>query len=98
MNMQAMLKQVQKMQKDMTKAQEEINKPEFEGKSSFVTVVMTGDKKMKSVKIDAESMDKEDIEMLEDMILVAVNDAINQIDKVTEEKMGKYTKGIPGLF
>ena len=50
MNMQAMLKQVQKMQKDMTKAQEEINNTEFEGKSSLVTVIMTGDKKMKSVK------------------------------------------------
>lgn len=101
MNMQAMMKQVQKLQKDMTKTQEEINNTEFTGKSSLVTVVMDGQKKLKSVKISAEELEKDDIEMLEDMILVAINDAINEIDKVTEEKMGAYTKGmpnIPGLF
>lgn len=101
MNMQAMMKQVQKLQKDMTKTQEEINNTEFTGKSSLVTVVMDGQKKLKSVKISAEELEKDDIEMLEDMILVAINDAINEIDKVTEEKMGVYTKGmpnIPGLF
>ncbi len=101
MNMQAMMKQVQKLQKDMTKTQEEINNTEFTGKSSLVTVVMNGQKKLKSVKISAEELDKDDIEMLEDMIVVAINDAINEIDKVTEEKMGAYTKGmpnIPGLF
>lgn len=101
MNMQAMMKQVQKLQKDMTKTQEEINNTEFTGKSSLVTVVMNGQKKLKSVKISAEELDKDDIEMLEDMIVVAMNDAINEIDKVTEEKMGAYTKGmpnIPGLF
>lgn len=101
MNMQAMMKQVQKLQKDMTKTQEEINNTEFTGKSSLVTVVMNGQKKLKNVKISAEELEKDDIEMLEDMILVAINDAINEIDKVTEEKMGAYTKGmpnIPGLF
>ena len=101
MNMQAMMKQVQKLQKDMTKTQEEINNTEFEGKNSLVTVVMYGTKKLKSVKVDAEELDKDDIEMLQDMIVVALNDAINQIDKVTEEKMGAFTKGmpnIPGLF
>ena len=99
--MQAMMKQVQKLQKDMTKTQEEINNTEFTGKSSLVTVVMNGQKKLKNVKISAEELEKDDIEMLEDMILVAINDAINEIDKVTEEKMGAYTKGmpnIPGLF
>lgn len=101
MNMQAMMKQVQKLQKDMTKTQEEINNTEFTGKSSLVTVVMNGQKKLKNVKISAEELEKDDIEMLEDMIVVAINDAINEIDKVTEEKMGAYTKGmpnIPGLF
>lgn len=101
MNMQAMMKQVQKLQKDMTKTQEEINNTEFTGKSSLVTVVMDGQKKLKSVKIATTELDKDDIEMLEDMILVAVNDAIKEIDRVTEEKMGAYTKGmpnIPGLF
>ena len=101
MNMQAMMKQVQKLQSDMTKTQEEINKTEFTGKSELVTVVMDGTKKVKSVKITAEELDKEDLEILEDMITIAFNDAIKQIDSVTEEKMGAFTKGmpnIPGLF
>lgn len=98
MNMQAMMKQAQQLQQKMLKTQEEINNTEFEGKSSIVSVTMTGDKKLKSIKIDSESMDKDDIEALEDMIVIAVNDAINKINKETEEKMGAYTKGIPGLF
>lgn len=98
MNMQAMMKQAQQLQQKMLKTQEEINNTEFEGKASLVTVTMMGNKELKSVKINSDSMDKDDIEALEDMILVAINDAMNQINKVTEEKMGAYTKGIPGLF
>lgn len=98
MNMQAMMKQAQQLQQKMIKTQEEINNTEFEGKASLVTVVMMGNKELKSVKINSESMEKDDIEALEDMILIAINDAMNQINKVTEEKMGAYTKGIPGLF
>ena len=98
MNIQAMMKQAQQLQQKMLKTQEEINNKEFEGKSSFVTVVMTGNKEMKKVTIDAEQIEKDDIEALEDMILIAVNDAITKINKETEEKMGAYTKGIPGLF
>lgn len=98
MNMQAMLKQAQKMQKDMLKTQEEINNTEFTGKSSMVTVKMMGDRKVTEVKIVADDIEKDDIEALEDMILIATNDALKQIDKETEEKMGSYTKGMPGLF
>ena len=98
MNIQAMMKQAQKMQKDMMKAKEEIDNTIFEGKSSLVTIQMKGTKEIAKVKIEAESLEKEDIEMLEDMIQVAVNDANKKIDKETEEKMGKYTKGMPGLF
>ena len=99
MNMQAMLKQAQKMQKGMLDAQKEIEVMEFEGKSSIVTVKMNGKKQIQSVKIDSESLDKDEIEMLEDMIIVATNDAMKQVDKITEEKMGVYTKGLPaGLF
>lgn len=98
MNMQAMMKQAQQLQQKMLKTQEEINNTEFEGKASLVTVVMTGNKELKSVKINSDSMDKDDIEALEDMIMVAINDAMSQINKVTEEKMGAYTKGLPGLF
>lgn len=98
MNMQAMLRQAQKMQKDMQKTQEEINNTEFTGKSELVSVKMMGDRKVKEVKISSEELEKDDIEVLEDMVLIAVNDALKQIDKVTEEKMGAYTKGMPGLF
>lgn len=98
MNMQAMLRQAQKMQKDIQKTQEEINNTEFTGKSELVSVKMMGDRIVKEVKISSEELEKDDIEVLEDMILIAVNDALKQIDKVTEEKMGAYTKGMPGLF
>lgn len=98
MNIQAMMKQAQKMQKDMMNAKEEIDNTIFEGKSSFVSVEMKGTKELIKVKIDAENIEKDEIEMLEDMILVAVNEASKEIDKITEEKMGKYTKGMPGLF
>lgn len=97
MNIQAMMKQAQKLQKDMMKTKEEIDKKTFEGKSSFVTVTASGDKKILSVKIE-EDISNEDKEMLEDMILLAVNDVLSKIDKETEEKMGAYTQGIPGLF
>lgn len=98
MNMQAMLKQAQKLQKDMMNEKNKIDGMEFVAESSFVKVVASGDKKIKSVSISKEKLDTDDIEMLEDMILVAVNDVLKQIEKVTEDKMGKYTKGIPGLF
>jgi len=98
MNMQALMKQAQKIQNDMMKAKEEINNSIYEGKSSIVTVKMNGEKKLLEVKIDSEQLDKEDIEMLSDMIIVAVNEAIKKVDKDTEEKMGKYTQGMPGLF
>ena len=96
--MQAMLRQAQKMQKDMQKTQEEINNTEFTGKSELVSVKMMGDRIVKEVKISSEELEKDDIEVIEDMVLIAVNDALKQIDKVTEEKMGAYTKGMPGLF
>lgn len=98
MNMQAIMKQAQKLQNDMLMAKNEINNKTFEANSSFVNIKMTGEKKLVEVKIDAENLDKDDIEMLEDMIMVAINDAIKQIDKETEEKLGKYTQGMPGLF
>ena len=99
MNMQAMLKQAQKLQKDMLKSQEEINNMSFVSKNGLVEVTMLGNKKITKVKIDRDdNFSSDDLEMLEDMILVSVNDALAQIEKVTEEKMGKYTNGLPGLF
>lgn len=98
MNIQAMMKQAQKMQKDMMNAKDEIDNMTFEGKSSLVTVEMKGTKELTKVKIDAETIENDEIEMLEDMIVVAINEASKKVDQTTEEKMGKYTKGMPGLF
>ena len=98
MNIQAMMKQAQKLQKDMLKAKEEIDNTVFEGKSSIVTARVRGNKVVESIKINSESLELDDIEMLEDMIMVAINDAMKQIDEVTEKKLGKFTQGMPGLF
>ena len=70
---------------------------EFDATNNLVTVRLNGKKEILSVKIDAENLDKDDIESLEDMIMLAVNKSLNEIDKVTEEKMGKYSS-FPGLF
>lgn len=98
MNMQNMMKQVQKIQKEMMTEKEKIDATVFSAKTSFVSVEMKGNKELVSVKIEAEEIDQDDIEMLEDMIVVAINDVINQIEKTTEQKLGKYTQGMPGLF
>lgn len=98
MNIQAMMKQAQKLQKDMMNEKEKINKTEYTGSSSFVTVIMMGDKTIKEIKIDNDNLDKEEIEMLQDMLVVAINQAVKQIDEDTNKKLGKYTQGMPGLF
>ena len=98
MNIQAMMKQAQKLQKDMMEEKNRIDNMEFVAKSSFVTVKMKGTKELFDVKIEMDSLDKEEVEMLQDMIMVAVNDCIKQIDKETEKNLGKYTQGMPGLF
>ncbi len=99
MNMQALMRQAQNLQKDMLKTKEEIDKMEFTGTSSSVIVKVNGKKEVIGVKINVDSdFDTSDIEMLEDMIQVAVNDALKQVDKETEKKMGKYSNMMPGLF
>ena len=98
MNIQAMMKQAQKLQKDMMKEKNEIDQTVFEGKSSFVTVEVNGKKEILKFKIDCDSLDKDDIEALEDMAVVALNEAMVKVDRLTEQKLGKYTQGMPGLF
>ena len=98
MNMQAMMQQAQKLQRDMMKAKNEIDEKKFTSTQGFLTIEMKGNKEVTSVKIDKENLDKDDIEMLQDMILVAVNEASSKIDKMTEEKLGKYGNSMPGLF
>ena len=67
------------------------------GESSFVSVQLRAGNVI-SIKINNDSLDKDDIEMLEDMLVVAINDAKGKYDKEMESKMGKYTQGIPGMF
>ena len=98
MNIQAMMKQAQALQKDMLKVKDEINKTEFVGESSLVKVTLKGTKEVVKVEIQGDdTLEKDDIEMLQDMIVIAMNDAMKKIDKTTESKMGKFGN-IPGLF
>lgn len=98
MNLQAMMKQAQKLQNDMMKEKQMIETMTFEGKSNMVTVQINGNKEMTACHIGVEMLEKEDIEMLEDMIIVAYNQAAKEVDKETEKRLGKYTQGMPGLF
>lgn len=97
MNIQALMKQAQSLQKDMMKAKEEIDNTLFTGSNSFVTVKVNGKKEVLDIKIDTDSVDKDDIEMLQDILMVALNNAFSEVDKITEQKMSKYAN-IPGLF
>ncbi|KRM32513.1 hypothetical protein FC83_GL000378 [Agrilactobacillus composti DSM 18527 = JCM 14202] len=93
----SMMKQMQKMQKEMGKAQEELAVMEFTGSApdGLVKAVFTGDKKMKDLQIDPKAMDPDDPDMLQDLVIAAVNEALANVDKTTEEKLGKFTKGMP---
>lgn len=96
MNMQALMKQAQNLQKDMMKTKEEIDNMTFVGKSSFVSVTVKGDKTVVKVTIENDDITSDDKEMIEDMLVVALNDAFKQIDQVTEQKMGKFSSMMPG--
>ena len=103
MNMNNMMKQVQKMQKDMEKLQEEVqqNKVEASAGGGAVTVVVTGKKELVSMGIKPEVVDPEDIEMLQDLIIAAVNEAIRKADEMVNKEMSKLTGGMNlpgGLF
>ena len=101
MNMQMLMQQAKKMQAQLQKDQEELAKTEYEGNSSLVNVRMNGKYEVLSVKInlpDGENILFDDKEMLEDMIMVAVNDVVKKIDVDKEKKMGKYGQGLSGLM
>lgn len=99
MNMQNLMAQAQKMQRDITKKKEEVENTIFEGNSEWVKIEMNGKKELQSIKITKEgSLDTDDIEMLEDMIKIAMNDATNKVDKEFEAKMGAYGSALNGMF
>ena len=98
MNIQAMMKQAQALQKDMMKSKQEVDNTEFVGESSLVKVTVKGTKEVISVEINADGgLETDDIEMLQDMIMIAVNEANKKVDEALEKKMGKFGN-IPGLF
>lgn len=97
MNMQAIMKQAQAMQKEMVKIKGEIDATEFVGESSFVKVTVNGKKELVDIKIDNDELEVDDIEMLSDLIIVATNNALKQVDDITENKMAKFGN-MPGLF
>ncbi|WP_409296390.1 YbaB/EbfC family nucleoid-associated protein [Peribacillus sp. SCS-26] len=101
-NMQNMMKQMQKMQKKMEEAQANLGEEKIEGTAGggMVTVVVSGHKEIIEVKIKPEVVDPDDIEMLQDLVLAATNDALKKADQLTNQTMGQFTKGLnlPGMF
>lgn len=99
MNPQALMMKFQKMQKDLEKTQTELESMTYEGSSSLVSVVVNGKKELVSIKINAEdSIEKDEVELLEDMILVAVNNALKKADDDKNKKLSKYGQGLTGLM
>ena len=100
-NYQKMMRQVQKMQADMAKMQEDLANEVVEASAGggMVTVQVTGSVEMKSIKIDPAAVDPEDVEMLEDMIMAATNEALRSAQELANKKLGGVTAGlnIPGL-
>jgi hypothetical protein len=101
-NMNQMMKQVKKMQQQMLKAQEELAQKTVEGTAGggVVKVTANGHKKVISIVIQPEAVDPDDVEMLQDLVLAAVNDALNKAEEMANQDLGKFTGGlnIPGLF
>lgn len=97
--MQQMLQRAQKMQRELAKAKEALASQEFSvSKSGMVEIVVTGDRKIKSLKIDKDALDPENAEMLEDTIAVALNEVMEKVTAAEDELESKVTGGAAGLF
>ncbi len=101
-NMQQLARQAQKLQQQMTKMQEELDAREFEATSGggMVTAKVNGKRELLAISIKPEAVDPDDVEMLEDMVMAAVNEALRTAAETVEREMGKLTggMGMPGLF
>ncbi|MFL5818659.1 MAG: YbaB/EbfC family nucleoid-associated protein [Conexibacter sp.] len=97
-NMQQMLKQVQKMQAEMVAAQEALKDEVVEASAGggMVTVKVSGDLEVKSIAIDPEAVDPEDVELLQDMVLAAVNEGLRAAQELASKKLGGITGGLGG--
>lgn len=95
--MQSMMKQAQKLQKQMEQSQAELAATEFVGKSAqdLVTATLTGDKKVVKIDFQTAVVDPEDLETLSDMTVQALNNALEQIDEATKKKMGAFAGKLP---
>ena len=98
MNINQLMKEAKKMQADMEKSQQEVGEKEFEASAGggVVNVKVSGNKEVKEIKIKKEAVDPEDVEMLEDLILTCVNEALRKVDSAQAESLGKYN--IPGIM
>lgn len=96
MNMQQMMKQAKKLQAQMQEEQANITAQDFVGKSAddMVIATFTGDRKLKDLKIDKDAIDPDDPDMLEDLVIDAINKGLASIDEATQASLGKYTKGL----
>ena len=101
-NMNSVIKQAQKMQKEMERVQQETEEEQVEATSGggAVKVVVNGKKELISIKLDPDAVDPDDVETLEDLILAAVNEGVKKAEEIMSERMGAITGGlnIPGLF
>lgn len=99
MNMQRLMQEAQKMQAQLQKDQKELEKTIYEGSSSNVCVKLNGKYEVVEVKINIdEEITVDDKEMLEDMVMLAMNDAVKKVISDKEKKMGKYGQGLAGLM
>ncbi len=99
MNLQSLMKQAQSMQKNIMESKKKIESMTFKGDSELVEVEMNGKKEMLSVKIkNKDGLDKDDLEILEDMFVIATNDAINKINKEISDKLGNQAGAFSSLF
>ncbi|HNX62932.1 MAG TPA: YbaB/EbfC family nucleoid-associated protein [Candidatus Limiplasma sp.] len=99
-NMQQLMRQAQKLQEQMAKTQEDLDTREYTAQAGggMVTVVVSGKRELKSIEIKPECVDPEDVEMLQDLILAAVNEAIRSGEQAREEQMGKLAPGMGGML
>lgn len=99
MNMNNLAKQMQKMQKQMEEQQKMLEETDFSATAGggAVEVTVTGKKEVKNVKLDPDAVDPDDVEMLEDLIMVAVNEALKKVDEASSSAMAKMTGGMGGF-
>lgn len=98
MNLNNLMKEAKKMQADLEKTQSEIAEKEFESTAGggAISVKVSGNKIIKEIKIDKDVVDPDDVEMLQDLIITCVNDAMSKVDSATQASMGKFN--LPGIM